>query len=167
VIAPVPSFLLNPAIKVTETLEFVYVPLFEDRSFLYQKYVVEGLNPAQIAAQTFSCRTTIMARLRAFDIPLRHEAEGYKTRSQLGFGQTMRQNRVIANQRELAAIRKMQKLRERGWSYWKIADVMNDWGIRTKTGKGKWHARSVQQILGKAGLDKNNPPMALSTIGYA
>jgi|GEM_PF-2950932 len=116
-------------------------------SFLYQKYVAEGLNPAQIAAQTFSCRATVMARLRAFGIPPRHEAEGYKTRSQLGFGEAIRRGRVVAHQREQAAIRKMQKLRERNWSYWKIAEVMNDWGVKTKTGKGKWHARPVQQIL--------------------
>lgn len=147
--SPVPSFLSTQALEVADTFEFVYTPLFEDRSFLYQKYIVEGLNPAQIAALSFSCRTTILARFRAFGIPLRHEAEGYKTRSQLGFGQAMRQGRVVAHQREQAAIRKMQKLRDRGWSFWKIADVMNDWGMKTKTGKGKWHARSVQQILNR------------------
>jgi hypothetical protein len=47
----------------------------------------------------------------------------------------------------MAAIRKMEKLRESGWFYWKIADVMNDWGMKTKKGKGEWNARAIQQIL--------------------
>jgi hypothetical protein len=42
----------------------------------------------------------------------------------------------------------MVELRGKGFSYWKIADILNAMKVPTKTRKGKWHARSVQQILG-------------------
>jgi hypothetical protein len=49
----------------------------------------------------------------------------------------------------LENIQKMKDLREKGFSYWKIADVFNSMGIPTKTRKGKWHAKTIQQILSK------------------
>jgi hypothetical protein len=44
-------------------------------------------------------------------------------------------------------IERMNRLREQGFSYWKIADILNSMGVPTKTRKGPWQARSVQQIL--------------------
>lgn len=38
-------------------------------SFLKQKYVVEGLSSAEIAAQTFSSRTTVTRHLKQCGIP--------------------------------------------------------------------------------------------------
>lgn len=64
------------------------------------------------------------------------------------FGEMLRKRQIVANQRELAAIEKMKALRTQGFSYWKIADVLNTMSVRTKTGRGKWLARSVQKRLG-------------------
>jgi hypothetical protein len=41
----------------------------------------------------------------------------------------------------------MKQLREQGFSYWKIADVLNTMKIPTKTRRGQWLARSVQKVL--------------------
>lgn len=53
----------------------------------------------------------------------------------------------MEHQRELKAIEKMRKLREKGFSYWKIAEVLNAMKVPTKTHKGKWHARTVLSVL--------------------
>jgi Recombinase len=55
--------------------------------------------------------------------------------------------RVEECKSELAVIDKMNRLREQEFSYWKIAEVLNSMGVPTKTRKGPWQARSVQQIL--------------------
>lgn len=41
----------------------------------------------------------------------------------------------------------MRELRDQGFSYWKIADVLNAMKVPTKTRGGKWLARTVQAIL--------------------
>jgi hypothetical protein len=46
----------------------------------------------------------------------------------------------------------MRKLREQGFSYWKIADVFNSMKVPTKTGRGRWHARAIQNVLENAAL---------------
>jgi hypothetical protein len=147
VLRPVPSFLSDLTLEVTDVFEFTYIPLFKDRSFLSRKYVEERLTPGEIAAEIFSCRTTIIKYQKNFGIPLRHEDEGYRNRSHLKYGEQVRKREIVAHKLEQAVIRKMRKLRDRGWSYWKIADVLNDWGVRTKSRRGKWHARTVKQIL--------------------
>ena len=54
---------------------------------------------------------------------------------------------IVTNQRELAAIEKMKQLRDKGVSYWKIADTLNTMNIETKNGCGRWQARPVQKTL--------------------
>jgi hypothetical protein len=68
-----------------------YVTPFKDKSFLHQKYVVEGLSCEEIATQIFSARTTVLKYL------------------------------------------KIHEFRDKGLSYWKIADVLNTMKIPTKT----------------------------------
>ena len=41
----------------------------------------------------------------------------------------------------------MNDLRAQGFSYWKIADIFNSMKIPTQMGKGKWHAKTIHQIL--------------------
>jgi hypothetical protein len=41
----------------------------------------------------------------------------------------------------------MVELRAKGFSYWKIADILNSIGVPTKTRKGKWQPRFVKTVL--------------------
>ncbi len=50
---------------------------------------------------------------------------------------------------EIDFIFKMREFKDKGYSYWRIADVMNTMKIPTKTRKGKWHAKTVYNILTK------------------
>jgi AICAR transformylase/IMP cyclohydrolase PurH len=123
------------------------IPLFRSESYLRQKYEVEKLSTKEIAAEIFSSRTAVSGWLKAYGIPIR---TSYKTASHLRYGEALRRRKVVIHRREQQYIEKMNQLRAQGFSYWKIADVLNSMKIPTKTGRGCWHARSVQQILDAA-----------------
>ncbi|MGB0454999.1 MAG: recombinase family protein [Bacteriovoracaceae bacterium] len=45
----------------------------------------------------------------------------------------------------------MRELRDKGYSYGKIAEIFNSMKIPTKTKRGKWHSKSVYNILMNSG----------------
>lgn len=124
--------------------------------FLHQKYIVEELSASQIAAQIFSARSTVVKHLKKYGIPLRSEEESRKLRKgQLGYGERTKNGKPDQHKREIENIKKMQKLRDQGYSYWKIAEVFNSMAIPTKTRKAKWHPTTVMKILKTANLKKS------------
>lgn len=128
-------------------------PLYKNKSFLHQKYVVEGLSCDEIATQIFSARTTVLKYLKIHGIPVREVGSNQKRVRGLAYGQKIKERSLAEHKREQEAILKMRELRDKGFSYWKIADVLNAMKVPTKSRKGKWHARSVQGILQKIGLE--------------
>lgn len=141
----------SPKYAVAKNITSIYQEPFKDKSFLHQKYVVERLSIAEIAAEIFSAESTVHKYLRKFGIPIRKPGDIIRRKRALAYGRRIEDRRVVAHQRELEVIDKMRSLRDQGFSYWKIADVLNAMKVPTKTRKGKWHARSVQQILDSAG----------------
>ncbi|WP_414698976.1 recombinase family protein [Oligoflexus sp.] len=67
-------------------------------------------------------------------------------KGQLAYGEKLVQRRESGHRRELENIVKMTELRQRGFSYHKIAAILNSMGIPTKNRK-KWHATTVMNIL--------------------
>ena len=67
----------------------------------------------------------------------------------LAYGLKVIGRRIIPHKREQEVIQKMIELRAKGFSLPKIADVLNTLRIPTKTGRAKWCAKKVQQILDK------------------
>ena len=51
------------------------------------------------------------------------------------------------HKRELQNIQKMKEFRAKGYSYEKIANIFNTMKIPTKTRRGKWHRKTIHQIL--------------------
>lgn len=47
---------------------------------------------------------------------------------------------------ERALAKKVQRLRKKGMSYQKIADLFNLWRIETRTREGMWHAKTVREL---------------------
>ena len=129
-----------------------FTPLYKNKDFLYQKYVVEKLSVAEIAQLIFSARSTVAKHLRAYGIPLREQRVARKRAGYgLAYGKRIVNRREILHKREQDYIRKMLELRKKGFSYWKIAAVFNSMKVPTQTGKGKWHAKTVHQILNPKG----------------
>ena len=110
--------------------------------------MVEGLSASQISKEIFSARSTVVKHLKKFGIALRSEEEARELRKgQLGYGERTKKGKPDKHKRELENIRKMQKLRDQGYSYWKIAEVFNTMKIPTKTRRAKWHPTTVMKIL--------------------
>jgi hypothetical protein len=120
---------------------------FKSKSFLQQKYVQEGLSCGEIANQIFSARTTVLKYLKLHGIPVRESGSNQKRKRGLAYGKKIESRHVIDHARELENTKKMRELRDKGFSYWKIAEVFNTLKIPTKTRKGKWHAKTIHQIL--------------------
>ena len=120
---------------------------YKCKSFLHQKYAVEGLTCGEIAKQIFSARTTVLKYLKLHGIPVRDVGVNQKRKRGLSYGDKVQKRSVVEHQRELEYISKMKDLRERGFSYWKIAEILNTMKVPTKTRRGKWHAGTVHNIL--------------------
>ena len=150
VVSPQLSSYFFPPLQPVINTEFIYIPKFRDKSFLLQKYVEEGLSISEIASICFSTRCAVRNGLTKHGITIKSQKELGKNKSQLRFGEAYRKRQVVDHKRELEAIEKMKQLREQGFSYWKIADVLNTMKIPTKTRRGQWHARSVQKVLDSA-----------------
>jgi phosphopentomutase len=126
---PPPEFSIHKPFKV--------VSPFKDKAFLHQKYVVERLSCEEIARQISSSRTTVLKWLKLSGIKTRRS--DYKnTGNNIPFGTT---------QKEMKVIEKMRVLRQKGYSFWKIAEILNAMGTQTKTSRGKWQARTIQRVL--------------------
>src|SRR4051812_16239957 len=111
-----------PKLSIVSSVQ--HLPLFKSESFLRQKYEVERLSIKEIAADIFSSRTAVASHLKAYGIPIRLNDLQHKTRSQLRYGEAWRNRQIVLHQRELENIRKMTKLRDKGFSFWKIADIL-------------------------------------------
>ena len=48
---------------------------------------------------------------------------------------------------DMALVKKVERLRENGMSYQKIADLFNLWRIDTRSGEGKWYAQTVRNYV--------------------
>lgn len=149
-IYPIPNF-FPPASILIKTEVYVDRP-YENKFFLYQKYVVEGLTCEEIATQIFSARTTVLKYLKINGIPVREVGSNQKRKRGLAYGSKVQRRSIAVYKREQETIAKMIELRDRGFSYWKIAEILNAMKVPTKTGRGKWHARTVLSIL-KRDLD--------------
>lgn len=62
----------------------------------------------------------------------------------------MEKREFVSHKGELEVIEKMKELRSKGYSYRKIAEILNTMKVPTKTKKGKWHGKSVYHVLYKA-----------------
>jgi hypothetical protein len=122
---------------------------YKSKSFLYQKYVIEGLSCEEISTQIFSARTTVLKYLKTYGIPVREVGTNQKRVRGLAYGKKIKERNLAESKREMEALKKMRDLRERDFSYWKIAEILNTMKVPTKTRRGKWHARSVHAILNR------------------
>lgn len=126
--------------------------MYKNKSFLHQKYVVEGLSCQEIADNIFSARTTILKYLKEFGIEVRDTGSNQRRKRGLAFGSKVQSRTIVEHKKELETLAKIRELRERGLSYWKIADVLNTMKVPTKTRRGRWHAKTVHQLINQSGL---------------
>lgn len=104
-----------------------YFPLVKQENFLRAKYEAEGLSPREIADLTFSSRSTIVKSLEMHGIALREEDKFCGT---LPYGKYWNERQIALNICEQNTINKVRELRDQGFSFAKVASVMNTMGIK-------------------------------------
>ncbi len=139
-----------PPAQLAEIIHFPVTPLYQNRDFLLEKYVANGLSAEEIGLEIVSATSTVLKQLKLLGIPIRGSGKNTRPKRHLAYGQKIVGRKVEVCKSEIAAIEKMERLRKQGFSYWKIADILNSMGVPTKTRKEPWKARSVQQILDRA-----------------
>jgi hypothetical protein len=97
-----------------------------------------------------SSRTTVLKRLKECEILIRGIGSNQKRKRGVAYGKKIEKRELSEHKRELEAIEKMNELRDKGYSYRKVAEILNTMKIPTKTRRGKWHGKTVHQILSKS-----------------
>ena len=64
----------------------------------------------------------------------------------LAYGKKIKDREVVVHKKEQEVIEKIEELRGQGFSYHKVADVLNVMKVSTKTRKGKWSSKTVWQV---------------------
>lgn len=125
-------------------------PSYKDPDFLRQKYVVEQLPIPAIADLSFSSKKTIRKYLALHEIPMR--SDDLIPTGPLKFGERKLKSRVVRDAKALETIKVMIRLREDGFSYQRIADVLNAIGYRPFKRGGKWYGNSVYRVLFRSAI---------------
>lgn len=84
--------------------------------------------------------------LKHFGIPLRETGVALRPFC-VAYGRKVEKRQQVIFKREADAMQKMTELRQQGFTYESIAQVLNSMKVPTKTHKGKWHRKTVQAIL--------------------
>lgn len=104
----------------------------------------EGLSSKEIAALTFSSRATITKRLKEYGIPLKTVTR--RTNGPMVYGYRKYGGRSIELKKEQEVIELIRSHRDSGYSYQKIADLLNEKRVVTKEGRNIWYSKVVRRI---------------------
>ncbi|OQW48504.1 MAG: hypothetical protein A4S09_04820 [Proteobacteria bacterium SG_bin7] len=109
---------------------------------------VQKQQPVRTIAKDLGCsHSTILDALKKFNIPIRNLRPDHQSRGQVAYGRRTLRSKEIEHKREFEVLDKIQNLRSQGFSYWKIADVLNTMGVPTKTRRARWQPATVMKIL--------------------
>ncbi|MCB0404731.1 MAG: recombinase family protein [Bdellovibrionales bacterium] len=124
------------------------LPLYKSRSFVHQKYVVEGLSLAQIAAEIFSSKEAVRNALKRFGIPPRVPHRPHNGRvSEPRYGVKISNGRASPHLAEQQMFQTISELRRQGLTLRKIAEILTSVGVPTKKRGKSWHPQMVKRCL--------------------
>ena len=136
-----------PSQEVTEIIKFPVLPKHRDESFLHKQYVEEGLSASQIARDLSISKSAILNVLKKAGIELANEPRPTQRRGQMLYGKKVVNGKVVDHFGEMQNIEKMIQLRNDGYSYHKIASILNTMNVATKSRKAKWQGATVMKII--------------------
>lgn len=140
-----------PETSVLSIVNCIPMPL--SKAFLYQRYAVEMNSISRIAKEISSAKETVRRYLTLWRIPLRSaDIDQLLNKGQVGYGERRVKSLIQCNKRELGVIEQMKALRGQGFSYWRIAEILNSMKVPTKSRKARWQAATVMKILKKNGV---------------
>lgn len=136
-----------PPPEVHLFLPFRSRPAYRDNEFLHQKYALEGLSVAQIASEIGSSKEAVRKGLFRAGIKPRAPYENHGHPSQPAFGTRIVKGRAVPHLGELRTSKMVYQYYSDGLSLRRIAALLNQKKIPTKTNRGAWHPEMVSRIL--------------------
>lgn len=124
-----------------------------EESKLYELTVTKKFTSSQIAKELGVSRSTVSKYQKRYSIPTRKVGSNRKRTRGIAFGKkVLADGKVVRLADEQKVLLAMQTWRSQGKSFQEIADTLNELGTPTKSGKGKWHRKTIQQICTSASL---------------
>ncbi len=160
------STVVWPHLKTTVISAIQHIPLYKGKAYLNQKYVVEGLSIAQIAALCFASKEAVRTSLLKLKIPLREPSKPHGRSAQPRYGEKVVKDLVVSHQAEQRAIDAILEMSAQGLSLRQIAKVLNQMKVPTKCRGKSWHPEMVKRIIAhksfneRIGLPQNTPRRA-------
>ena len=136
-------------------------PLYENKTYLCQKYHVEGLPARQISVLIGCAHSTINDALERFGIRKEPRISGW-----VPYGYKYVQGQRVPHVREQIVIRKIQERKAKGWSNARIADWLNKKGIKSPSRKAVWYPPTVGRIA-RVEAGKSAEEMGLNSVPAA
>lgn len=136
--------IISSKVQVVDTIALRSHASPLNANFLKSKYVEEGFSSHEIAQISFSSRSTITQRLKGYGIGLNSSTR--RTNGSHVFGFKKLHGKCVPMEKEQRIIREIKKYRNLGHSYQKIADILNNERIATKTRKARWYPKVIRQI---------------------
>jgi hypothetical protein len=135
---------------VFDTIDFIIEALWKDKDFLHQKYVLEGLSIAQIAAQILSSREAI--RMGLIDCGIKRKSQGKPglRPAQVPYGYRLSNGVMVPHLGEQKVISSIKKMTDEGLSYRKICEFLISVGVPTKNRGQSWHPEMIRRVLDRA-----------------
>jgi len=119
--------------------------LYRNEDFLRQKYCVEKLSARQIAVLIGCAHSAVNRAIQRFDLDKHLTHSGW-----IEYGFKMEHGKIVAHVREQITISRMVRWRDSEWSFQRIAAELNQRGIRTPAGKGRWYGPTVKRIIARS-----------------
>lgn len=133
-----------------DIIDFVYLKLWKNKDFLYQKYVIEGLSIAQIASQILSSRAAVRDDLIEFEIKRRERGKPGKRPAQVAYGYRTVKGEILQHEREQVVISVIRKMVNKGTPLREICEYLSIMGVPTKRRGVRWHPEMVRRILNRS-----------------
>lgn len=105
--------------------------IINDR-YVHDKYVVEGLNMAQIAALLNTSRHKIKASLLRYEVEFDLSSKQKEALRHRKYGYKRERKKTLEHKTEQRTIRAINEMREKGLSYQQVADILYQMKVPTK-----------------------------------
>ena len=120
-----------------------------EESKLYELSVTKKLTSSQIAQKLGVSRSTVSKYQKRYGIQALPIGTNKKRTRGVAFGEKIVGGKVLSVTKEQKVLEALQVWRTQGQTFQEIADRLNLLGTPTKSGKGKWHRKTIQQILSR------------------
>lgn len=119
-----------------------------EQLFLKKKYVEENLSAENVAETAGCSKASIFKYLDEFKIEKRESGKCIK-KATCSYGMKYKLGHEVDHKRERHMISYIRKLSSQGLSNEKIVNILIEGNFPTKTKKGRWHRKTVWEILNK------------------